>query len=144
MQNLFVLKVTCKRTLRQPYIWLRPSPLLGFYLGLGRQFRRYESGQKESVRALQNMISNTTELPHPPPPAHTHTVCIYLVTRGRVKLETMPLNISWSKFQKKITTALASSFLYGVTYEDAERIGRKGQASYGPTALEGMGVAGIG
>ncbi len=34
-----------------------------------------ESGQKQSVKILQNMVYNTTQHPHPPP---TATHCLYI------------------------------------------------------------------
>jgi hypothetical protein len=49
------------------------------------------------------------------------TYNVFWVGRGRFKLETMPLNISWKKFQEKITNALASSFLYGSRYLVADQ-----------------------
>jgi hypothetical protein len=39
-------------------------------------FVGFESGQKQSVKLLQNMVYNTTQHP-PPPPPQPHTVCIY-------------------------------------------------------------------
>jgi hypothetical protein len=55
-------KLTCKETLRQVFICLRPSPLLGFCLGWSKP--------------LNNMVSNKTQ--HPPP-SHSHTLSVYTV-----------------------------------------------------------------
>ncbi len=52
-------KLTCKGTSRQVFITLRPLPLLGFCLGWSRNLVGSESGQKQSVKLLQNMVSNT-------------------------------------------------------------------------------------
>ncbi len=68
-------KFTCKGTLRQVFICLRPPPLLGFRLGLSSNFVGSESGQIQSVKLLQNMVSNTTQQP-PPVPNHTLSVCV--------------------------------------------------------------------
>jgi hypothetical protein len=87
---------------------LRPPPLIGSRRGMGN-FVGSDSGHIQSVEVLKNMVSNMTQQP----PAHT--VCIYLVTGrggGRVELETMTQNTSWSKFQEKIANALASFFVY--------------------------------
>jgi hypothetical protein len=52
-----------------------------FCLGLCSNFVGSESGQKQSVKLLQNMVYNTTL--HPPP-RQPHTVCIYCkFTLGR-------------------------------------------------------------
>ncbi len=65
-------KLTCKWTLWQAFICLMP-PLLGFCLGWSSNSVGSESGQIQSVKLQQNMVSNRTE--HPP--SHTlsaHTV----------------------------------------------------------------------
>jgi hypothetical protein len=36
-----------------------------------------ESGQKQSVKLLQNMVHSTFQHPPPPPPTQAHTVCTY-------------------------------------------------------------------
>ncbi len=59
----YLKKLTCKGTLLQVFICLRPPRLVGS-----------ESGQKQSVKLLQNMVSNTTQHPHPL--AATH--CLYI------------------------------------------------------------------
>ncbi len=41
------------------------------FVGVVKQFVGSESGQKKSVKSLQNMVYNTTQ--HPPPPAPHHT-----------------------------------------------------------------------
>ncbi len=76
----------CKGTLRQVFICLRPPPLLGFCLGWSSNFvgSDSESGQKQSVKLLQNMVSNrtnTTPYP-PPPPSHTLGGFIKGILRG--------------------------------------------------------------
>ncbi len=51
-------------------------PLLGFCLEWFSNFVGSESGQKQSVKLLQNMVSNTTQhLPSPYPLPSTH--CLY-------------------------------------------------------------------
>jgi hypothetical protein len=52
--------LTCKETLRQVIICLRPSPLLGFSLGCCSNFVGSKSGQIQSVKLLQNIFSNRT------------------------------------------------------------------------------------
>jgi hypothetical protein len=47
-----------------------------FCLGWRRNFVGSESGQKQNVKLLQNMVYNTTQ--HPPPP-HRHTLSVYTV-----------------------------------------------------------------
>jgi hypothetical protein len=56
---------TCKGTLRQVFIRLRPPPLLGFWLGWSSIFVGSESGQIQSVKLLQNNVSDRTQHPHP-------------------------------------------------------------------------------
>jgi hypothetical protein len=57
------------------------------------------------------MVSNTTQ--HNPINSQPATHCLQNFDRkgGRL-LEIMPLIIFWSKFQEKMTNALASSFVY--------------------------------
>jgi hypothetical protein len=75
-------KLTCKWTLRQMFICLRPPPLLGFCLEWSSNFVGSESGQTQSVKLLHNMVSNRTH--HPTTPSQPHTVCIYCTsTQGR-------------------------------------------------------------
>jgi hypothetical protein len=74
-------KLTCKGTLRQVLICLRPPPLLGFCLGWSSNFIGSESGQIHSVKLLQNMVSNRTQ--SSPHPTQLHTICIYCtLTKG--------------------------------------------------------------
>ncbi len=77
-------KLTSKATLRQVFIYLRPSRLLDFSLGWPCNFVGSESCQIQSVKLLQNMLSNRTPSPSPPPP---HCIWIYnipyLFTRER-------------------------------------------------------------
>jgi hypothetical protein len=73
MQNAIEKKLTCKGTVRQVFIWLRPPPLLGFCLGWSSNSVGSKSGQIQSVNLLQNMVSNTSQ--HSPTPSERHTVC---------------------------------------------------------------------
>jgi hypothetical protein len=50
-------KLTCKGTLRLVCIW--PPPLPRFRLDVSGNFVGSESGQIQSVKLLQNMVSNT-------------------------------------------------------------------------------------
>jgi hypothetical protein len=49
------------------------SSLLVICLGWCSNYVGSESGQKQSVKLLQNMVYSTIQ--HPPPPSHTH--CLY-------------------------------------------------------------------
>jgi hypothetical protein len=55
----------------------RPIPkcrlYMCFYLGWCRNFVGSESGQKQSVKLLQNIFYNTTQPPPPPQPVYTGT-----------------------------------------------------------------------
>jgi hypothetical protein len=73
-------KFTCKGTLQQVFICLRPPPLLGFCMGWSSKFVGSESGQIQSVKLLQNMVSNTTQHPTPPP---SHTLSVYNFDTGK-------------------------------------------------------------
>jgi hypothetical protein len=71
--NCDLKKLTFEGTLRQVFICLRPTSLLGFCLGWSSNFVRSESGQIKSVKLMKNMVSNRTQ--HPPlPPSHTLSV----------------------------------------------------------------------
>ncbi len=59
-QCRYIKKLTCKGTLRQVFIYLRPPPLLDFCLGWCSNFVGSEFGQKQSLNSGQNMVSNTT------------------------------------------------------------------------------------
>ncbi len=63
---------TCKGTLLQVFICLRPSPLLHYCLEWSTNFVGSESGQIQSVKLLQKMVSNRKQ--HPPA---TH--CLYVL-----------------------------------------------------------------
>jgi hypothetical protein len=76
----YLKKVTCKGTLRQVFICLRPPPLLGCCLGLSCNFAGSDSGQIECVKLLRNMVSNRTQQP---PPTPSHTLSVYTVLRHR-------------------------------------------------------------
>ncbi len=56
------------------------SSLLVICLGWCSNFVGSESGQKQSVKLLQNMVYSTIQ--HPPPPSHTHC-CTFNLGRGR-------------------------------------------------------------
>ncbi len=71
-------KLTCKGTLQQVFICLRIPPLQGFRLGWSSNFVGSESGQIQTVKLLQNMVSNTTQHPHPL--QATHCLCVYFDT----------------------------------------------------------------
>ncbi len=74
-------KFTCKATLRQVFIFLRPSPLLGFCQGWSSDFVGSESGQIQSVKLLQNVVSNRIQLPHPLPA--TQCLCVLYFDTGK-------------------------------------------------------------
>ncbi len=67
MQHL--QKLSCKGTLRQVFICLRPPLLLSFCLGRSSNFVGSEYGQIQSVK-LQNIVTNRSQHP-PPPPSNT-------------------------------------------------------------------------
>ncbi len=69
-------KLTCKGTLRQVAICLRPLPLLSFCFRLSSNFVGSEFGQIQSVGLLQTMVTNRTQ--HPPP-SPSHTLSVYAV-----------------------------------------------------------------
>ncbi len=80
-------KLTCKGTLKKVFICLRHPPVLGFCLEWSSNFVGFESGQ--SVKLLQNMVSNRT-LHLPPPPSNTlsvYTVLWHREGEGRVEPE---------------------------------------------------------
>ena len=52
------------------------SLLVIFVWGWCINFVGFESGQKQSVKLLQNMVYNTTQQP---PPPHSHTRFVYTV-----------------------------------------------------------------
>jgi hypothetical protein len=64
--------MSCKGTLRQVFICLRPPPLLGFCLG-GILYGS-DSGQIQSVKLMQN---NGIQQNLKPPPPLTHCIRIY-------------------------------------------------------------------
>jgi hypothetical protein len=61
-------KLTCKGSLKQVFICLRPPLLLGFCFGWSSNFVGSESGQIQSIKLLQKIVSNRT--PYPPPLKH--------------------------------------------------------------------------
>jgi hypothetical protein len=59
---------TCMpEAMRQGFICLRPPPLLDFWLRWFSNFVDSESSQIQSVKFLQNMVSNRTRQTQPPP-----------------------------------------------------------------------------
>ncbi len=66
-------KLTWKGSGRQVLICLRPPPLLGFCLGCSINFVGSESCQIQSVKLLQNMVSNRT----PYHPLLSHSILIH-------------------------------------------------------------------
>ncbi len=76
-------KITCKGTLRQVFICLRPPPLLGFCLEWSNNFVGSESGHIQNVKLLQNMVSKRIQYP---PPSHTlseYVLYFESLTQGR-------------------------------------------------------------
>jgi hypothetical protein len=69
---------TCKGTLRQVFISLRPPPLLGFGLGRSGNFAGSESCRNRVLKLLHNMVSNATQ--HPPPHPLPATHCLYILS----------------------------------------------------------------
>ncbi len=65
--------------MRQVCICLRPPPLLGFWFGWSSNFVGSESGQIQSVKLLQNMVSNRNR--HPSQPSQPQTVYCTLTHR---------------------------------------------------------------
>ncbi len=63
-------------------IYLRFPPLLGLCLEWESNFVGSESGQKQSVKLMQNMVSNTTQQHPPPPPSNTLPVSTVLWEGG--------------------------------------------------------------
>ncbi len=72
-------KFTCNG---HEFICLRPPPFfLGFCLGWSSNFVGSESGQIQSIKLLQNMVSNRTH--HSPlPHSHTLSICTVLTHGG--------------------------------------------------------------
>jgi hypothetical protein len=68
--------LSVKELLRQVFICLRPPPLIGFYLVWSSNFVDSDSGQIQSVKLLQNMVSNITQ--HTPP-SPSHMLSVYTV-----------------------------------------------------------------
>ena len=55
------------------------SSLLVVCLGRCSNFAGSESGQKQSVKLLQNMVYSTNQLPPSPPPPQSHKLSVYTV-----------------------------------------------------------------
>jgi hypothetical protein len=73
-------KCSWKGTFQQVFVRLRPPPLLSFCLGWSSNF---VGSEIQSVKLLQNMVSNRNSTP-PPTPSHSHalSVCTVLWHRG--------------------------------------------------------------
>ncbi len=69
MQNVVILDFAAG-----VYLSEAPTPPSFFVLGWSRNFVGSESGQIQSVKLLQNVVSNRTQHP-PPPPNHTLSAC---------------------------------------------------------------------
>ncbi len=101
-------KLTCIGTSRQVFICLRPPPLLGYCLGWSINFVGSESGQIQSVKLLQNVVSNRTQYPLPLPAIH----CLYIhvhyciLNTGKVRGTIV------HKAESKISTWLTVSLVY--------------------------------
>jgi hypothetical protein len=83
-QVILTIPVTC-RTTPIPKFRLYRSFLFGWW----SNFVGSESGQKQSVKLLQNMVHNTIQ-PPPPPPPHSHRLSeytVHLVRRGGCQRE---------------------------------------------------------
>jgi hypothetical protein len=81
-KRCYIKKLTYKGTLRQVFICLRPPPLLDFCLGWCCNFVGSESGQKQSAKLLQNMLSNTTQHPHPLPATYLRYILYIVYGKG--------------------------------------------------------------
>jgi hypothetical protein len=65
------------------HLFKAPSPPRVLF-GVVKQFCKfYETGQKQSVKLLQNMDSNTTQYPPPPMPPPSHTLSVYIYEGGK-------------------------------------------------------------
>jgi hypothetical protein len=77
-------KLIYKGALRQVFICLKCPPFLDFCLGWSSNFVGSESGQIQSGKLLENMVSRTTQ--HQPP-LHKYTVYLFTQGRGRGRVE---------------------------------------------------------
>jgi hypothetical protein len=82
------------------------SLLVILCLGWCSNFVGSESGQKQSVKLLQNMVYNTTQQP---PPPHSHTLSVY----------TVHLFWDWGEGQREGRHKY-SSFVHGGNSSEAE------------------------
>jgi hypothetical protein len=64
------------------FICLRPPPLLFFCLGWSSNFVGSESGQIQSVKLLQDMVSKKTQHPPPPKPQTAFIYCNFKRGKG--------------------------------------------------------------
>ncbi len=97
------------------FICLRPPPLLGFSLGWSSNFVGSESGQIQSVKLLQNTVSNRAQ--HPPPlPSYTLSVYTVLWQRegGRSWTREKVRGATVHKAGSKIPTWLTVSPVYKI------------------------------
>jgi hypothetical protein len=67
----------------QVFIRVRPPPILGFCLGWSNIFVGSESGQIQSVKLLQNNVSNRTQHPQPLPVIHYLYILHFDTGKGR-------------------------------------------------------------
>ena len=77
------------------YLPEAPSPP-DFYLGWSSNFVGSETGQIQSVKLLENMVSNRTQHPHPLPCSHTLSAFFDTEKRGE----------SWAKEKVRGATKL--------------------------------------
>jgi hypothetical protein len=63
-------ELSCKGTLLEVFICLRPPPLLGFCLGWSSNFVGSESGQLQSVNSCRIWCPTGLNTPHPLPNKH--------------------------------------------------------------------------
>jgi hypothetical protein len=80
---LHINKLAYKGTLRQLFICLMPPPLLCFWLAWPCNFVGSKSGQIQSVKLLQNMVSNMTQHPHPFPATHSMFILVQYFDTGK-------------------------------------------------------------
>ncbi len=77
----YLKKLTSKGTLRQVF-YLSEAPSPPFLFRVVSNFIGSESGQKQSVKLLQNMVSNTAQHLHPLPATHSLYVLYFEFGKG--------------------------------------------------------------
>ncbi len=125
---------TCQSNLWHLFLCLRSPHLLGFCLGVGKQFCTVvsESDQMHECESpaeygLQRVATN--HFP-PPLPRHRHKLyaSVHILSHGgggwwvEGWTGNNALKISWNKFQEKIKNAVASSFPIPIQYFKTYRI----------------------